>query len=261
MNFYWIYDLPMIGSFTLVVGSITFYSIEGIFIMKPYVSKWWSGHDNNDQIAFYLSAVGVFYGITLGLFAAGVWQNLEDSEEKVTTEASAIAALYRDVRSFPAPKNVPLKKLLIEYTDYVIHNAFALHKKGVAVTKGTSLLDQFQDELYSFEPKTQREIALFQEALRQYNRVVELRRQRLSSVNNGMPLIVWILILLGGAITLSICWLFNIPSLRMHIIMNGLIGLAVGTLIYLIIMLDYPFRGELSINTQAYEQVYTQLMK
>ena len=84
---------------------------------------------------------------------------------------------------------------------------------------------------------------------------------RISSVNNGMPILVWLVILIGGSITLIICWLFNIPSLRLHIIMNGLIGVAVGTLIYLIAMMDYPFRGELSISSDAYRQVFEQLMK
>ena len=229
--------------------------------MRPFVSKWWSGHDNNDQIAFYLSAVGVFYGITLGLLAAGVWQNFEEAEENVTTEASAIAALYRDVQSFPSPKNDLLKKKLAAYTHYVIYDAWSLHQIGITKTNGTELLNDFQAELYSFEPVTNRETSLFQEALRQYNRLIELRRLRISSVDNGMPYVVWVLILIGGSITLIICWLFNIASLRMHVIMNGLIGLAVGTLIYLIVMLDYPFRGKLAITPESYKQVYEQLMK
>lgn len=260
MNIFWIYDIPMLASFLLVVGIITLFSIGGIFIMKPFVSKWWSGHDNNDQIAFYLSAVGVFYGIILGLLAAGVWQNFEEAEEKVTTEASALGALYRDVRSFPAPKNEVLKKKLAIHTHYLMTDAWELHKKGVTVTKGTALLSDFQNELYSFEPKTEREIVLFEEALRQFNRVSELRRMRLNTINNGMPSLVWLLILVGGAITLIICWLFNIPSLRMHVILNGLIGVTIGTLIYLILMLDYPLKG-ISITPDAYIEVYDQLMK
>jgi len=261
MDFFWIYDLPMTLSFILIVGTITCFSVGGIFIMKPFVLKWWNGHDNNDQIAFYLSAVGVFYGITLGLLAAGVWQNFQDAEEKVNTEASATAALYRDVKSLPAPKNEILKKQLRDHTYKLIHESWALHKQGIVVTKGTELLAKFQDELYAFEPKTAGEAALFEEALKQYNRVIELRVLRLNSVNNGMPSTIWLLIFLGGAITLIICWLFNIPSLRMHVILNTLIGLAIGTLIYLIVMLDCPFRGELSIHTDAYELVYNHLMQ
>lgn len=261
MNFFLIYDLPMIVSFTLIVGSITLFSIGGIFILRPFVANWWSGHDNNDQIAFYLSAVGVFYGITLGLLAAGVWQNFQDAEAKVTTEAAAVGALYRDVSSFPAPKNQELKTKLAAHTGYLIDTAWNLHRAGITVTKGTALVTAFQNNLYSFEPQSGREMAIFQEALRQFNKVSELRRQRLSSVNNGMPAVVWLLIFIGGSITLIICWLFNIPSLRMHVIMNGLIGMAVGTLIYLIVMLDYPFRGHLSITPEAYEQIFDQMMK
>ncbi len=261
MDFFWIYDLPMVVSFTLIVGSITAFAVGGIFVLKPFVSKWWSGHDNNDQIAFYLSAVGVFYGITLGLLAAGVWQNLQDAEQKVNTEASATAALYRDVKSFPSPLGDSLKMYLQTHTYILIHESWELHHKGVVLTKGTPILNKFQDLLYGFKPQTLAESNLHQEALKQYNKVIELRVDRLNSVNNGMPSLIWLLIFLGGAITLIICWLFNIPSLRMHIIMNALIGLAVGTLIYLIIMLDYPFRGHLAVDTGAYELVYNQLMK
>ena len=240
MDLFWIYDVSSFWSFLIVVGGFTLFSVGGIFIMKPFVSNWWSGHDNNDQIAFYLSAIGVFYGITLGLLAAGVWQNYEDSDEKVTTEASAVAALYRDVRSFPQPVADSLKNGLKIYTHYVIHTAWPLHQKGIAQTEGTKLLSDFEKHLYGFEPKNQREIGLFQEALRQYNRLVELRRQRLSSVTNGMPFIVWSMIFLGALITLMTCWMFNIPILRLHIILNSLIGLAVGGLIYLIII---PLNG------------------
>lgn len=222
MDYFWIYDLSLPLSFLLVVGSITLFSVSGIFIMKPFVSKWWKGHDNNDQIAFYLSAIGVFYGITLGLLAAGVWENFEDAEEKVLTESSAINALYRDVTAFPEPEREILQVQLKNYLEYIVNVAWPLHKKGVAKTDGTQILTNFHKTLYSFEPKTQREEIVMSEALRQFNRISELRRLRLSSVKQGMPGIVWAMILIGAAITLSICWLFNIPTLRMHLILNGL---------------------------------------
>ncbi|MBC7450602.1 MAG: DUF4239 domain-containing protein [Cytophagales bacterium] len=261
MDYFWIYDIPLFYSFLLVVGSITLFSIGGIFITKPFIARWWEGHDNNDQIAFYLSAIGVFYGITLGLLAAGIWQNFEDADDKVTTEASSIASLYRNVSSLPDPKGAALKEKLATYTHYVIHGAWPLHQQGITVTDGTRLLNAFQNELYTFEPKTQREMALFQEAIHQYSKTIEYRRQRLSSVESGMPDIVWLVILIGGLVTLVVCWMFNIPSIKLHVILNGLIGVTIGSLIYLILMCDYPFRGSLSISADAYIQVYEQLMK
>jgi hypothetical protein len=169
MDFFWIYEIPFWYAFSFVVGSFSLFSVLGIFLLRPLISKWWSGHDNNDQIAFYLSAIGVFYGITLGLLAAGVWQNYEDADEKVTNEASAIAALYRDIRSFPSPYADSLKVSLENYTRYVFTDAWALHRKGITQTDGTRLLTLFEKHLYYFEPKTEREIGLYHEALKQYD--------------------------------------------------------------------------------------------
>lgn len=229
--------------------------------MKPFVSKWWQGHDNNDQISFYLSAIGVFYGIMLGLLAAGVWQNYEEAEADVVLESSAIGALYRDVSAFPEPKRTVLQKKLALYIDNIIHVSWPLHLKGITKTNGTALLTDFHQELYLFDPKTKREEIVFDEALRQFNKLAELRRLRLSSVTQGMPFVIWLMILIGVGITIILCWLFNIPSMRLHIILNTLTGLAIGTLIYLILMLDYPFRGALAIKPDAYQEVYDHLIK
>jgi hypothetical protein len=51
----------------------------------------------------------LFYGITLGLLAVGTWQAYSELEAKVGEEASALAALYRNVSSFPDPKRAELQ--------------------------------------------------------------------------------------------------------------------------------------------------------
>ena len=261
MSYFWIYDIPMIWSFTIVIGLITIISVGGIFVLKPTISRWWSGHDNNDQIAFYLSAIGVFYGITLGLLAAGVWQNAIDSDDKVVSESSSVAALYRDASSLPNPTGKILTAKLKEFVTYIIYEGWPMHKQGKVSPKGIRLLTEFQSTLYSFDPKTEREKIIMAEAISQFNRTLELRQQRLSTVNNGMPAIVWATILVGGFIMIAICCMFNIPSLKLHIIFNAFIGVGIGSLIYLILMFDYPYKGSVAVSVEPYQQVYEQLMK
>jgi len=45
----------------------------------------------------------LFYGVMVGLIAVGVWQQFSSTDEKVALEASALAALYRDVSGYPEP--------------------------------------------------------------------------------------------------------------------------------------------------------------
>jgi hypothetical protein len=261
MSFLWIYEIAAWQSFILIVGFTVSLSIVGIYIFRPWVKKWWEGHDNNDQISFYLSAIGVFYGITLGLLAAGVWQNFNEAEEKVNLEASTLSALFIDVSSFPVKESQVLKTDLKKYVHFVIHKAWDLHRQGISKTQGTELLFQFQKHLYGFNPQGPREEIIFAESVKEFNRLIELRRQRLQSVTSGMNASIWVVIAIGAFFTLIICCLFNIKSLRLHVIMNGIIGIIIGTLIHLVVMYDNPFRGDVSIDSEAFEGVYEDLMQ
>jgi Protein of unknown function (DUF4239) len=68
----------------------------------------------------------LFYGITLGLLAVGTWQAYSDLDTKVGEEASALAALYRNVSSFPDPNRAELQVDLREYARQVIDVSWPL---------------------------------------------------------------------------------------------------------------------------------------
>ena len=48
-----------------------------------------------------LQSVMVFYGLAVALIAVSVWQTYSDTSKVVSSEATALAALYRDVSSYP----------------------------------------------------------------------------------------------------------------------------------------------------------------
>src|SRR5215469_1156118 len=104
MNLYWVYDLPnwLFGALTVAV--FVALGVSGLFVTRGWVRRLHIvDHSHNDIVGFYLSAVTVFYGITLGLFAVGTWTAFSDAEGKVDHEAAALAALYRDVSGYPEP--------------------------------------------------------------------------------------------------------------------------------------------------------------
>ena len=78
----------------------------------------------------FLQYFGVIYGLLLGLLAVATYQNHTDVEKAVSSEASSLAALYRDVTAYPEPQRTDLKNLLREYTRYVIEEAWPLQRRG-----------------------------------------------------------------------------------------------------------------------------------
>jgi len=76
----------------------------GIFLFRPFVRSRLSPDVRlNEILGDFLQYFGVIYGLLLGLLAVATYQNHTDVEKAVSSEASSLAALYRDVTAYPEP--------------------------------------------------------------------------------------------------------------------------------------------------------------
>src|SRR5438046_10352130 len=57
--------------------------------------------DMNNDIVFFAEAIAVFYSLTVGLIAVGVWSNYSSVSDIVSSDAANIASMYRDVSGYP----------------------------------------------------------------------------------------------------------------------------------------------------------------
>ena len=93
----------------------------GFLISRPIVKRLVGGSSqHNDLVSYFLSAIGVFYGLALGLIAVATWENYTEVDAVVTSEAAALASLYRDFDGYPQPLRGNLENTLREYTKTVI---------------------------------------------------------------------------------------------------------------------------------------------
>jgi Protein of unknown function (DUF4239) len=255
---FWIYDIPNWLFFIICISffvALTFllYRLSRAFII-PYFGI---DDDREDSlIAIFLGATGVFYSITIGLIAASVWAKYDSCEDIVNEEATNIEALYADFRNYPDSTAKILTAELKDYTKYVIEVAFPMQKKGLLPKVGTIKAYHIQNTLYKFSPKNNRESALHSEALGKYNSLLEVRRKRLSNVQSGLPNTLWYVIFFGGFLNLLICTFFSVHNKRLSMLLLSILAALFASSIFLIVTLDYPFRGDFSINSDAYKLVF-----
>ena len=259
---YWVYDISNAKFAILTVSAFVAFGVIGLLIAR-WLGARNSKHvlESNDIVGFYFGAIVGFYGITLGLISVGVWQTFSDADNKSTLEAAAIESLYRDFSSYPEPPRKSLQAKLQEYTRHVIEDAWAQQKKGLLPTGGTQRMTDIQKDLFPFEPVTQGQMALHQEALRQFNRLSELRRLRVLSATSGLPATIWWVVVLGAAASIALTWLFSVENVRRHLLLTGLYSALIGLLIFLIAALDNPYRGEFSVGPDAFELVLERMKK
>jgi ABC-type branched-subunit amino acid transport system permease subunit len=73
-------------------------------------------------------------------------------------------------------------------------------------------------------------------------------------VQGHIPDVVWWIILFGGVITLGFTYLFGFHDFRMHVVMTMTVAASLALVVVLIVALDWPFCGEVSISPDAYSK-------
>src|SRR5438552_13690345 len=127
----WLYEVRPIYTALILVVLIETLSMIGLALARRFVIPRVHYHDGaNDAVSGTVQAIGVFYGITVGLIAVGVWNTNSNASELVSKEATSIAALYRDVSGYPEPQRTKLQAGLRGYTHQVIEQAWPAQREG-----------------------------------------------------------------------------------------------------------------------------------
>jgi hypothetical protein len=257
-----VFDLPLIVVGPAIILLLVGFSIGGLALFRRYhLPKIKFGHSDAHFSGAMVASIMVFYGLALALTAVHVWETYEDAEEVVTREAACLAILWRDVSAYPEPTRSLLQAGLKDYTDYTIHEAWPMQHRGIVPVLGIRRLDRFQAVLVQYEPRNDAEKLLAAEALQAYHEMIEVRRMRLDAVDLKLPSVMWLVVLAGAAISLVSAFLFPVEDFRLHGAQVALLAALIGVVIFMIVALDRPFRGDLSLGPGPFELTYEQLMR
>lgn len=252
----WLYEMSSLRAALLLVAFIELISLVGLYLARHFLlPKFHYGEGINDAISGTVQAIGVFYGITVGLIAVAVWNSNTSASNLVSGEATSIAALYRDINGYPSPIREELRAKLRQYTVFVISDIWPAQQTGQTPKGGVTLMDEFQHTLYTFEPASQGQMALHTETLRAYNHLIEYRNLRIDAVNSGLSLTMWAVIWLGAAISIGVAYFYRIDDVKLHaaliILMAGFLALV----LFMIAINDKPFFGYASIPSTPYQTI------
>jgi hypothetical protein len=257
-----LFDLPLLLVGPIIIVTLCVFSVVGLSVVRRRILPRLRVESSDSEFTgAMLQSVMVFYGLAVALIAVSVWQTYSEVSKVVSEEATTLAALYRDVSGYPEPVRTQLQNELRAYTQDVIQVAWPLQQQGKVPTGGVQLMNKFQGTLIAFEPTSEGQKLLHAETLRAYNTMIHARRLRLDAVNTGLPIVMWAVILIGAFIGLSATFFFKVEDARLHGLEVLLLAVFIGLIIFMILALDRPFRGNLGLRSDSYQLIYDQLMK
>lgn len=250
----WVYSHPTWLWGSLLMIALTGAACLGLAVFHRLVHVG-VRRAHNDLAGFTFATISVVYAVLLAFIAVATWEAFSNAERVVDEEAGFIGNLYRDSEGLPQPVGGNIRALLRQYADVVIRDEWPVQQQGETPSAGWAPLTRLHEELVTFQPANTGQQVVEAEFLHTLNELYKARETRLTAAGGHIPVVIWWIIFLSGALTTGFTYLFGFANFRMHLAMTGAVAASLGLVVMLIVALDWPFRGDLSVGPEAFVAV------
>lgn len=201
------------------------------------------------------AAVYVLFGLSAGFSLFSVWQQFQTARQTTEAEASSVETIYRLGGGLPEPGRGQVQQLAESYARAVVEEEWPLLEQAQSSPRAETLLDELRRSVQEVEPDTDAQGALRTQALAELAELEEDRVLRLVLVREGLPYILWVVLVVGGILTVVFPYLFGIDAAWLHAATVGGLTVLVALVLHVIGVLDYPFGSDVGVQPEAFEVV------
>jgi Protein of unknown function (DUF4239) len=209
----------------------------------------------NNVAGFIYAVLGVAYAVLLAFVVVAVWQDYEAAQTNVESEAHELAGVYFLASRMPEPERTKVQELVRTYVRVVVEEEWPLMEQGQTSPRANALVRQLRSEFLEFDPHTKGEQVLYESGLTQSHDADDARRSRLLEAREGIPHLLWVVLVLGGVITVTFTYLFGLRSNLAHALMVAALTLLICGILFTIGEFNNPFSGLVEIQPEAFKEV------
>ena len=252
-------ELPLWLAILIVVAAAEIFSVGLLlFCRAAYGVSHLSL--NNEVAGFKFAVVGVFYGVMLAFVVIAVWEDYRNTEAAVRDEAKAIVDLYEISFALPEHDATPIRECLLSYVDKVRKFEWPTMAEGRASKVVSEELKDLGQAIFSLQPQDMNDLAIYQQALRLLTVITDNRNERLDSADGTAPAILWLVLLIGGMITLGYPAFFGASNLKAQMLMTAALAALVALSLLLAVVFDFPFSGDVKISASSFNSALHEMV-
>ena len=256
MDLYSLYDMP---SWYLVFGLKVFFvgiSVALLIATRGAIAKHIElSHDLDQSVSAVFGAVGLMFGLFLGLIAVEAWGNRDKLDDLISQEASSVIQLYRSVSALKDPDHRDVLEEIRGYTENLIEVAWPAYKRGEELDDGESIITLIHQKITAMEPKTSDQAVAYETVVASFFNMTRARSLRIDSADISIPKPFWFVIFGGSMMSIPILYFLKVPSLRLHVIFIVVYTFYLSGIVALIAILDNPMRGRISASSEPFSRV------
>jgi hypothetical protein len=239
--------LPQWVAIFLLVAAAVLFSIAGFLVVHRFIPAE-VRRIHNDVAGFVFATLGVTYGVLLAFVVLVVWEQFNDAKANVENESSVAMVLYKNVTTYPdEAASRAMKEGLLKYVHQAVEEQHPMSAEQSA-RGSAAALNQLLALLDGVVPDSAHEQILYTQILQNLNELSKYRNLRHQATHEELPSVVWIGVLAGAIITIGFTFLFGTENFWAHIVMMSLLAALIAIVIYVVIEMDHPTRGSVTIG-------------
>jgi len=253
-----VYEFPIwqIGALLLVTAACGAMLIE--VVTRRFLSAAFR-RQHNDVAAAIFSIIGVTYAVLLAFVATLAWDGYNKAKAACYAEAGAALDVYSISAGFPGAERTALCDDLVAYVRAVVDIEWPARALGRTVAGGMADLGKLNDTAFTLKPESGADNTVRGILLQSVMRLSDARQERLLASESAIPGVVWVVTVLGGALTIAFSSFLGAPSLRLHLAMVAALAVSGGLVLIMIVALSNPFRGDFRVSTEPFDRVLAQM--
>ena len=229
-------------------------ALAGLFVVHRLVSAQILESSNVVAGSIYMPLSGLF-GILIAFSAFLVWQQFNRAYETSGREATHLAAIYWHAEQFPESERQQVQELARSYAQVVIEEEWSLMGEGQESAQAWAIVDELRRSIDGFEPSASTEQTLHAQQVTLVDDLTAERRLRLLQSHEGIPSILWIILIGGTPVIVGFSYLFGVKNFRVHAVMVAMLTAVIVGVIFSIKAIEYPFTGDVRVPPEALELI------
>jgi hypothetical protein len=246
----------------LVVCAVSLAALGGLALVQRLVPTE-VRKKHNDVAGFIYAVLGVIYAVLLALVVIAVWEEFDAAKDTAEQEANALAEIFWLAHGLPEPERHHVQELARSYAEEVVDEEWPLMEQGRAplmehtraTPRGWVLIDDIRATLQGYEPHTVAEQELYSEGLDQVQRLADARRMRLVAAQEGIPTVLWVVLVFGGVAVVGFTYLFGMDNTWAHALMVVSLAGVIALVLFTIGAMEDPFSGGARVGPEGFELI------
>lgn len=236
----------------IVTTIIVLASLFGLFIARKFHSKA-ELHTQHEITDPYSQIVAMLFAVLIGFMVADSMQRFGEARQTVQHEASSLANVFRLADGLPESDCRQIRTLCAQYALEVVHDEWPLLAEKKASPKAWKIYRDIWTQCTHYEPITQRQSNTHSQLYESMMELGDARRLRVEALHSGLPLSLWVVLVIGGIATIIFTYFFAAHNANVQVVMVGIVSLVVCLNLFLLATYDDPFSGDVKVTPTAFE--------